>query len=128
MLADRLRGALREAMKSRDRVAVGVLGSALAAIENAQAVDVADGTGRGRAIEQTPVGLGVAEAERRTLTEDEVAEIVRAEAAERQSAARRYDVAGQPERANLLRAEAHVLQAQLSYARRPGAWLRLIHA
>jgi uncharacterized protein YqeY len=59
------------------------------------------------------MGAGAADVARRTLTEAHVEQIVRAEAASREAAARDYDTAGKPERAELLRAEARVLLAHL---------------
>ena len=99
-------------MKSRNRIAVGVLRSTLAAIENAEAVVPAEI--KGLAIEQSPLGVGAAEAERRTLSPDDVAQIVRDEMASRESAAADYDRAGHPERAAQLRDEARFLAAFLA--------------
>ena len=112
-LRQRLREALVTAMKSRDRRTVGVLRSTLAAIDNAEAVEVSAPLGHSLAIEQTPA-VGAAEAARRVLTEAQVAQIVHAEAAAREAAARDYDVAGRAERAELLRAEAQMLLAHLA--------------
>jgi uncharacterized protein YqeY len=111
-LRPRLRAALLTAMKSRDRLTTGVLRATLAAIENAEAVDTTSAD-RALAIEQTPL-VGAAEAERRALTETHVEQIVRAEAAARQAAARDYDRAGKPERAEMLRTEARVLLTHLA--------------
>jgi uncharacterized protein YqeY len=97
-------------MKARDRVAVGVLRSTLAAIENAEAVVPAEGL----AIEQSPLGVGAAEAERRILSPDDVTRIVRDEVASRESAADDYDRVGHPERAGQLRDEARFLAAFLA--------------
>src|SRR3954454_23633047 len=110
-LRQRLREALPAAMKSRDRPAVAALRSTLAAIDNAEAVVVDDGTRRGLAIEETPVGVGAAEATRRLLTEDDVVRIVRAEVAEREAAATEYEQAGHTDRAEQLRAEVRALTA-----------------
>ncbi|GAA1170167.1 hypothetical protein F4556_000612 [Kitasatospora gansuensis] len=113
-LRERLRAALPAAMKARDKVATSALRSALAAIENAEAVDVpAGGGGSGLAIERIAVGLGTAEAERRVLTEARIEQIVRAEITEREAAAAGYDRTGPAERAALLRAEIAVLSAQV---------------
>jgi len=118
-LRRRLRDALGTAIKERDRVAVGALRSALAAIENAEAVDVADTaengglSGTSLAIERIPVGAGAAEVARRELSEGDVERIVRGEVAEREVAAITYERAGQGERAGLLRAEMRVLSAHL---------------
>ncbi|CAM4063164.1 hypothetical protein [Nocardiopsis rhodophaea] len=105
----RLREALPEAMRARDRVAVSVLRSTLAALDNAEAVDVDEAEMRGSAIEHSPVGVGVAEADRRELSERTVADIVRAEAAERLEAATQLTAPTHADRAARLRAEAAVL-------------------
>ncbi len=94
-------------MKARDRVAVSVLRSTLAAIENTEAVVPAEA--KGLAIEQTPLGVGAAEAERRLLSPDDVSQIVRDEVADRDSAAADYDRAGHSDRASALRDEARFL-------------------
>ena len=101
-------------MRARDRAAVAVLRSTLAAIDNAEAVAVKSSGGQGLAIEQTPLGVGAAEVERRVLTDEQVEDIVRTEVAEREAAARDYDRAGQRERAELLRSEIGVLSAHLA--------------
>ena len=111
----RMRRALTAAMKARDQCAVTALRSALAAIDNAEAVDTAGGghpTGEGR-IAGAILGVGAAEAARRTLTPVETQAIVRQEVAERQTAAHAYERAGQSGPAERLRAEAEVLEAYL---------------
>lgn len=99
-------------MKARDKVAVGVLRSTLAAIENAEAVVPA--AVPSLAIEQSPLGVGAAEAERRVLSAEDVARIVRAEVASRESAAADYERAGHPDRASALRGEAEYLAGFLA--------------
>jgi uncharacterized protein YqeY len=113
-LRQRLRDALPVAMKARDRVAVAALRSALAAIDNAEAADRAAGVDERLGIEQIPTGVGAAEAERRVLTPAQMEHIVRAEVADREAAARDYDLAGRPERAERLRGEVAVLSAYLA--------------
>jgi uncharacterized protein len=113
-LRQRLREALPAAMKARDRVAVTVLRSALAALDNAEAVVAAAPDGSSLAIERTPVGVGAAEVPRRVLTEAQVEQLVRVEVAEREAAALDYERAGRPERAEQLRGEAAVLSAHLA--------------
>jgi uncharacterized protein len=126
-----MRRALPAAMKARDQTAVAALRSALAAIDNAEAVDTAkapaaeavDGETTTPAAEGGPsvageiagaaVGVGAAEVERQTLTPAEMEAIVRAEVAERQTAAQAYARAGHSGRAERLRAEAEVLSACL---------------
>jgi uncharacterized protein YqeY len=116
---ERLRLALRAAMKARDTVAVSALRSVLAAIANAEAVppaeaSPADGsapavTGN-QYVAGSTAGLGATEAGRRELTGDEVAAIVRAEAAERRAACRHYRAAGQAGQAERLLREAQVIE------------------
>jgi uncharacterized protein YqeY len=118
-LRDRLRGALPGAMKARDSTAVAALRSALAAIDNAEAVGAAQAPppDAGRAdLVGTVAGLGAAEVEWRTLSEAQVEKIVRAEVADRRTAAQVYEQAGQPGRAERLRAEADVLGSHLGWA------------
>jgi hypothetical protein len=97
-------------MKARDSTSV----SALAAIENAEAVDVATPTPPPPVAEHPHIagsvaGLGNAEVERRVLGEDEVEQLVREEAKQRQSVALDLDRGGHHQRAAQLRAEADVL-------------------
>ena len=113
-LRDRLRAALPAAMKSRERTAVAALRSALATLDNAEAVNPEEGTAVGQAIEQVAIGVGATEVERRVLTEPEVTALIQREVSERESAAADYDRAGQGERAMQLRAEAQVLAAHLA--------------
>jgi uncharacterized protein len=123
-LHERLSRALPIAMKARDRVAVAALRSALAAIANAEAVDPPQppppaqqpdhgGSGGGPAFAGAVAGLGATEVERRRLSGVQVEEVVRAEVAERETAAAGYERAGQLEHAERLRAEAEVLTSYL---------------
>jgi uncharacterized protein YqeY len=107
----RLELALREALRARDPVARSALRSALAAIDNASAVpaEQAPAASAGPHFAGAVAGLGAGEAGRRPLTEAEILDIVRAEVAERQAAARDYDQAGHPGQADRLRREAGVL-------------------
>jgi uncharacterized protein YqeY len=114
-LRDRLHRALPLAMKAQDRPAVSALRSALAAIDNAGAVDAArapPGTGHPE-LAGTVAGLGATEAERRALTPAQMEEIVRAEVADRETAALGYERAGHPEHAEWLRGEAKILTSYL---------------
>jgi uncharacterized protein YqeY len=99
-------------MKARDRATAATLRSTLAAIDNAEAVDA--GTARAGAIETSPVGIGVAEAARRELTESDIAAIVEAEIAERQHAAQVYEESGHSDKAAELRAAAATLAGFLA--------------
>ena len=116
----RLQLALREALKARDTIAASALRSALAAIDNATAVPPASAPGPGPGgphVAGAVAGLGAAEAERRRLTEADVEEIVRAEVADRQAAARDYDRTGHADQAERLRHEAHVLTSVIDTRR-----------
>ena len=95
-------------MKARDGAAVTALRSALAAIENAAAVapQVSE-------FGLPAMGLGATEVERRSVDDAEVEHIVRAEVAERLTAAEEYDRHQRGERAARLRAEAAALTAHL---------------
>lgn len=111
-----LRVALRAAMKSRDTVATSALRSVLAAIGNAEAVPAPDRPqpdGASQHVAGGTVGLASAEAERKRLTLEETARIVRDEISERQATADQYEAAGRPERAERLRRETQVIQAAI---------------
>lgn len=110
-LRDRLRAALPTAMKARDRGTVAVLRSAIAAIDNAESVDI--GTHRASALEGSALGPGAAEVARKHLTEADIAAVVRTEIAERVRAADEYESTGRPDRATELRAEADTLASFL---------------
>jgi uncharacterized protein len=129
---DRLRRALPAAIKARDTAAVAALRSALAAIDNTEAVDPdaegpwpieadadpeaeddADGVGVGPEFAGTVAGVGAGEVARRLLTDAEMEEVVRAEVVERQLSARLYENAGQLDQAERLRREARLLNAHL---------------
>lgn len=106
----RMRAALPEAMRARDKTAVSALRGALAALENAEAPPVDDAARRAKALEEAPVGAGVTDAARLELSEDGEADIVRAEVAERLEAAGQLTAPAHSDRAARLRAEAAVLQ------------------
>ncbi|MFD9962423.1 GatB/YqeY domain-containing protein [Amycolatopsis sp. NPDC058986] len=105
-----LRRGLTAAIKDRDRVAIAALRSALAAIENAEAIPVEQSQKvSGEHVAGAAVGLGAAEVERRHLTEDDVREIVAREVGERTASAAEYERLGRGDDADRLRAEADVL-------------------
>ena len=106
---DRLRRDLPAAIRARDTVAVAALRSALAAIDNVEAVDPdtvvtrrvdpgavepqadpasASGTGPHPGVAGSVAGVGAAEVARRPLTAGEIEDTVRAEVVERQLVAR----------------------------------------
>ena len=112
----RLREALRAAMKARDSVTVSALRTVLAAIANAEAVAVAAPDGQATVsgsqhVASAASGLGAAEARRRDLTGADIAGIIAAEIAERYRAAGQYDSAGNAGRAARLRREAEVIES-----------------
>jgi uncharacterized protein YqeY len=123
----RMRRGLVAAMKARDQQAVATLRSTLAAIDNAEAIendevvddDAVDagpalGTGGGHpAVAGSLLGVGAAEVDRRILTPEEVAEVVRDEVTEREVAAELLERVGHPDRAQHLRAQAEFLAAYL---------------
>jgi uncharacterized protein len=111
-----LRRALSPALKARDRAAVAALRSALAAIDNAHAVEAEAAPRSGGVIAGAVAGLGAGDAPRRELSEDDIAAIVRAEVADRRAASTDYERAGQVDAAARLAAEADVLAAHLSDA------------
>jgi len=117
MIRTSLRDDLKAALKSRDRVAVTALRSALAAIENAEAVPVDRPAGATAATSEHVAGavggLGAAEAERRHLTDADLRSIVEGEVRERSVAAREYERLGRTDLAERLRAEAEVLGRRL---------------
>ncbi|MFD8543318.1 hypothetical protein [Streptomyces sp. NPDC059649] len=96
-------------MRARDKAAVSALRATLAALDNAEAMPLDESALRGVALEQSPVGVGVTEAARCELTEDDVTAIVRAEATERLELADQLTAPAHADRVAQLRAEAAVL-------------------
>lgn len=121
-----LRADLKAALKARDRVATAALRSALAAIDNAEAVPVdhslASGTGNEHVVTGnehvagSAAGLGATEVEGRDLTEADLRSIVENEVQERSVLAEEYERLGRNDFAERLRAEAEVLSRYLSPA------------
>jgi uncharacterized protein YqeY len=110
-LPERLRAGLTQAIKSRNLDAVRALRSALAAIENAGAVDPGqapnpDGHPH---LAGSVSGLAAAEVRRRQLNPAELTTIVHREVTDRLAAATEYEQAGRGQRAASLRAEAAAL-------------------
>ena len=126
-LRSALRSRLTTAMRDRDRHAVGVLRSAVAAIENAEAVAVDDGptvtssatssATSSVAVAGAPVGLGVTEAERRPLDDASERSLVLAEVQALLEAETDYAAAGESERARSAAAGASLLTAVLDEVR-----------
>jgi uncharacterized protein YqeY len=109
-----VRDALTVAMKDRDRVATSALRSALAAIDNAEAVDVSlTPPEQPGVIAGGVVGLGAGEVARRTVTDDDVRAILRDAITERETAAAQYEELRRGDDASRLRTEVSVLAALL---------------
>ncbi len=92
--------------------AASALRTALSAIANAEAIPVSEGVTHATTSPHfagTAAGLGAAEAGRRSLTDDEVGQIVQAEVDERLTAAAEYESSGHADRADRLRREAQAL-------------------
>ncbi|SEC50109.1 hypothetical protein SAMN04489844_2412 [Nocardioides exalbidus] len=105
-LRTRLRSALLEARRARDAETVSTLRTALAALENAEAVPT---EARAGALEDAPVGVGATEAERRVLSDADEAAVLDAEIASLQEAGRAY-ACSVPERALAARQAAQTLR------------------
>ncbi len=110
----RLRKALTAAMKAQDAAAVSVLRTTLGAIDNAEAVDGSlPPSSHPGPIAGGVAGLGAGEIARLQLSEQQIADIVQAEAAARQSTAAEYDRLGRPQDAARLRSQAAILVSYL---------------
>jgi uncharacterized protein len=111
---DRIRDALQLAMKQRDQALVKTLRSALSAIDNAEAAPPPGGA----APDDGPIagathGVGTTEVERRALTDEEVRQVLVAEATERREAAAELEALGRQELATDLRTGAELLDRLL---------------
>lgn len=114
-----LRSALLSAMKRRDQTAVTTYRTAMAAIDNAEAVPLTD-EHKTSAIEASPVGAGSTEVARRSLTEADLVAIVRAESTEHRAAADQV-AAVDPATARRLREQAGLIDQLLSAYELKGA-------
>lgn len=114
-MRDKLRADLKVALKARDRGATTALRSALAAIDNAEAVPAAqrDDGDAAEHVAGATLGVGTAEADRRELTEAEVRSIIQNEVTERTVAAEEYEQLGRDDLAEQLRSAAEVLSRHL---------------
>ncbi|GAA2020571.1 hypothetical protein GCM10009740_06240 [Terrabacter terrae] len=127
-----LRARLTAAMRERDRCAVGVLRSAVAAIENAEAVPVPGTSAAGSVpsgsvwsgssssgdVALAAVGLGATEAERRRLDHAAERAVVVAEVRSLLEARTVYAAAGQGDRAGAAAVGAELLTDVLEEADR----------
>ena len=102
-------------MKSKDRDATAALRSAIAAIDNAEAVpvDPSKVATTNEHVAGASVGLGSADVERRQLTADQIRALLEAEVNERAVAADQYAQLGRDDHAASLRREADVLRRYL---------------
>ena len=114
-LRDRLRGALKGVLARRDRTAVAALRSAIAALDNAEAVPVARERARvtDGPIAGAAAGIGATEAPRRRLSARDERSIVEGQVRERQIVADEYERLGRSDAAERLRREADVLAVHL---------------
>ncbi len=110
-----LRSDLKSAMKERDSERLDVLRNTLSSIDNAEAIDVvaplvsiADGP-----IAGALVGLGAAEAERRTLSRQDVESLFAEQIEEYEGAAAQFEEHGQTEHAGDLRRKADIVRGYL---------------
>ena len=110
-----LRRQLKAAMRDRDRIAVSALRDAIAALDNAEAVEPGQDVPAqvSEHVAGGVVGLAAAELERRILDPASQRSIVRAEIEARLAAATTYDEHGQSARAAELRLGADALLAVL---------------
>ena len=104
-LRDRIRAALLDARRARDAETVSTLRTALAALENAEAVPTDQSAG---ALGDSPVGVGATEAERRVLSDADERAVLDAEIASLHEAGRAY-ACSIPERAVAARRAAQTL-------------------
>jgi uncharacterized protein YqeY len=117
MIRDRLRQDLATAIKGRDRTAIAALRTTLAAIENAEAVEVGPSAGLptgGQHIAGASEGVGSSDVPRHLLSGGEVAAVIRGQVDERHESAAQYEQLGQNATAEELRREAAVLTRYLA--------------
>lgn len=118
--AQQLRSILRTdlvaAMKAREPDVVSALRTALAAIDNAEAVAVPDSPEMplSEHVAGARLGVGSTEAERRILSVDEIRALLRAEIADRTAAADGYDTHAQHDAAGRLRRGSDALGKYLA--------------
>jgi len=110
-----LRRHLTSAMKARELDAVSALRTAIAAIDNAEAVPAPEqgsATTSGH-IAGARAGVGAAEAARRDLSGSQQRAILRDQVTGYTADADRYEALGQPDAARRLRSQARLLTAYL---------------
>ncbi|HEY6688875.1 MAG TPA: hypothetical protein VI094_22015 [Propionibacteriaceae bacterium] len=114
-LRTHLRRRLSAAVRNRDRIAASALRDAIAALDNAEAVEPQQDVPAqvSEHVAGGVVGLGAAEVERRILDPESQRSTVRAEIEARLAAATTYEEHGQSARADELRLGADALLAVL---------------
>lgn len=109
-----LRGALTDAMRARRSAAMTVLREALAALDNAEAADLASAPRTEAGVIAGGVaGVGAGEVARRSLTPEDARAVLERECLERQEAAASLEALGRGEEAARLREQLAVLRALL---------------
>jgi len=103
------------AMKAREPDAVAALRAVIAAIDNAEAVPAPEARQAATSshIAGARAGLGAAEAARRGLSDSDQRAILREQITGYAAGADRYEALGQPDAANRLRTQAHLLSGYL---------------
>lgn len=96
-------------MRDRDAIAVRVLRTTIAAIDNAEAPALEPTDLAGVALERSPRGVGAREVARLEMTADELSALVQHEVDDRLDAAIGYERTGEVQRATELRTEASIL-------------------
>lgn len=102
-------------MKARDSDVVTALRTAIAAIDNAEAVDATEKSAAATSehFAGAHVGLGVTEADRRHLSIDETRQIIQSQITEHETEADGYEALGQSDAAARLRRQADALRRYL---------------
>jgi uncharacterized protein YqeY len=115
-LRSMLRSDLVAAMKARQPEVVSALRTAIAAIDNAEAIEVHDSVEvrASRHFAGAQAGVGSTEAARRVLSIGEVRSLLEAQVSDRIAEADRYDALNQRAAASRLRREADVLRRYLT--------------
>lgn len=101
-IRERLKEGLLAAMKAKNLEAVAALRTALAAIDNAEAVEPGN--------QSAPIVNRSADVPRKALSEEDIIALVRSEATDLRKAAVQYDSIGQVKRAEELRLKLKALE------------------
>ena len=113
-LRDWMRRDLRTAMKAREPAIVSALRTTLAALDNAEAVEVPPEDGAlGGPVAGARAGVGSTEVARRTLSMDEVLGVLEEQITDRLAAADQYEALNRWSEAERLRQEGSVIRGYL---------------